>query len=318
MPAISRCAFGRTCKVFHRVAGEYFQWKYPTKYTTWTLRDGDVCDIEDNVLTDYIKYIQRIEFIHDLTNHIVSNCEALNDLAILSVILTEMDISSIERILNQIEAISIEKCRCDIDGGIYRNFLKHCTNLKNLSIDGALMVDCLPQKYPATLQQLKILDADECVGIDELKTFFTVNPNVRNLDFSGEYILLNQHSLIECGIELTDLTVGINHYDICNVLNELHLRDFYKQLHCSVFLNELHLLKKLSGVATVYLSTAKEQPTKFIPSSTLFSLGIINHMFLSELPELRMNEIFNLCINIERLFIYLSRTFCHSFVVQSI
>lgn len=285
-------SFGRTCKAFQRVAGEYFQWKFES--IALCCKDGLV-KMPRGRIVDFIPYVQRIRFDYKLNEPLLSKLSNLKHLELVGITLTEPRIKCFEHILNELETISMERCRCDIDGGVYENLLKQCKKLKSLKIGDEFVIACLPHKYPETLQRLDILSYDKRFGNDELKIFFELNRNVRNFAINSKCISANRQSLMESNIKLDDLTVKyVSAWEFNSILSDLHQRGFYHRLHYYVYDRPLeHQLAEMPGLFT--LQVAYDRVTKLPPLSSL------NELIFDQIYKEDIKQIPNMCINLERL-----------------
>lgn len=292
-------SFGRTCRTFQRVAGKYFQWKYES--IALCCKDGRV-KMPRGRIVDFIPYVQRIRFDYKLNETLVSKVSNLKHLELVGITLTEPRIKCFEHILNEIETISMERCRCEVYGGVYESLLKHCTKLKSLKIGDDFVIACLPHKYPETLQRLDILSYDKRFDNDELKTFFRLNPNVRNFAINSKCISLNRSFLMESNIKLDDLTVKhISPWEFNNILSDLYQRNFYNRLHYYVYVRLLeYQLAAMPGLFT--LQMAYNRVTKIPPLSSL------NELMFDQIYKENTEQIPNMCINLKRLI------FCQAFI----
>lgn len=160
-------SFGRTCKGFHRVAGDYLKWKYIADFAYQDKKgfkiianqrrevsedeeseDGDSVDEEYKFerskfekiaveVNDFLQYVQRILIVSPTLNKdLVSGCVTVKDMVLNHFVLTESFIKTIEPILSQTEGITLYNC--NIAGRAYNDFFKTCVKLKRLDIDGHL------------------------------------------------------------------------------------------------------------------------------------------------------------------------------------
>lgn len=304
LPVVDVLGFGRTCKAFHWVAGEYFRSNLPA-INIWA--DGAAIHMRRSSLlrgwvaiTDYIQYVQRIRFFGEFNNDLMSKFKELKHLHLERVNLNGPTVMAIRNVLNKIETISLIHCPCEINGGVYENLLQHCTNLEHLKINDTV-IDCLPRKFPETLQRLEIL-GDERFYNNELNQFFELNPNVRNLGIDGECILANRRSLMESNIKLDNLTVKwiLNKEEVFNVLKELHGRGFYQRLHFKFDrITPNDQLTTLRGLTTLHVSFDATLPS--IPD--LKELGFNQYLSFLKTQGLNVAALPQRFIGIERLII---------------
>lgn len=120
-------AFGRTCKAFQRVAGEYFKAKY-TAFDFWC--DGHPTDSQLAIF-DFVEYIPKIAFLprsvdSKWANHVTSKCKALKHMHLDQFYPTKPFVEAVKHALPTLESIH----SVDGHGYIYEDLLKHCVNLK--------------------------------------------------------------------------------------------------------------------------------------------------------------------------------------------
>lgn len=104
--------------------------------------------------------------------------------------------------------------------------------------------DWLLRTYP-TLEHLELTELYNLDG-DELKTFFTQNPNVRTFSTDSHSLWENRETFLACDVTLDKLAVEFTSKDLAdsviNLLTQLFDRGFFKRLHVySTFVHQDHL-----------------------------------------------------------------------------
>ncbi|XP_055295658.1 uncharacterized protein LOC129565148 [Sitodiplosis mosellana] len=285
-------SFGRTCKAFKWVAGEYFKENYPKRRIF--CRNGD-----EPILNDFSEYVQIINWTGEITEsnaYLLSNCKSLKRIDLFDTTLTESSINTLGSALKTVEEISLKLC--EFEGRAHEHFVKRCVNLKFLDTYG-MAKNRLLQKY-STLERLKLVGPVLC---DELNRFFKLNPNVRNLTVEGCNVGKIRRYLIDSNIKLDDLTIehiSERESDFIDSLNKLHLRGFYKHLHIDLWNSpSKDQLAALQGLVTLHIHESVLLPS--LPN--LKELGFHADLTTIRNEGLNVTEIPNLCINLQRLFI---------------
>lgn len=164
----------------------------------------------------------------------------------LSIELSNTQIDSIKYVLNQIESLSFT---LDKIGGDLYEILKHCTQLKYLSVISRSLMPAtifgprnkwLLRQYP-TLKHFRIevtalRQKEQLLPCPELLTFLQQNPNIRIFSTFGSFLLTNPDIFFGSNIELDclDIKIGRDLNAICNLTADLYEQGFYKKLHLEV------------------------------------------------------------------------------------
>lgn len=164
--------------------------------------------------------------------------------------LTDNGISRIKGILGQLEAVEINTSHfCCENNEFYESFLQFCTNIKRLYLQDnnndfytpneTKLIGAdnswLLQKY-STLEHLE-LTTDKPGPINELQTFFQRNPQIKTFATDVETILANEDTFKNTNGKWDVLCVRFGKESSLNLLlyrdllNELHERGVFKQLH---------------------------------------------------------------------------------------
>lgn len=141
---------------------------------------------------------------------------------------------------------SVKLGRGQVAGEFYEDFLKHCKNLKFLSISniyGNSLIgtgnEWLLRQYPS-LERIELKEAHIIYNlgfsmeIGPIGMFFELNPNIQTLSISAQLLKHCTNSLNGANIKLDHLIVYCNYpHDIQQVfhlLNELYQHGFYRRL----------------------------------------------------------------------------------------
>lgn len=249
-------SFGKTCKTFQKVAGEYFKRNYLSLETfcgkdgTYTSYSNDTgvhdqrieISIFNPVIANISYYYQNVQAL----NYLQMNCTAftsLNQIFFVCQSLSEEKVEYFKELLPKMECIRIRNSwiKCDF----YENYLKLCTNLKRLSLRSYIerpTQTCglwLQQSYPK-LEHLEMIPFFSST-VNLLNAFFQRNTNIRSFAARLRDIWINIDEFINSTIKLDTLEIKdirdseqLTMEVICKMLNQLHERGFYKKLHFHV------------------------------------------------------------------------------------
>lgn len=258
----------QTCRRMQRIVGVYFK----ANFSALDLRckhDGFYLDCCRNgcKVRGVDEYIQKLsirtfgvsdvifENGYKMFRYAGANCnEFLKKIQFCFVQLTGRDLDCIKGILRNVETVVIEFCR--MNRKFYENLpLTVGKNLKRLYVSN---FECnrnvlrrtgnewLLQNWPK-LEHLGWTQSANDYRINELKTFFDLNPNIHSFSTNFDCLWASRHLIIESNAKLNELTVEIFDWEqpigqrINDFFNELHARGFYKRLHLhSSFYNEQH------------------------------------------------------------------------------
>lgn len=213
--------------------------------------------------------------------------------------------SELEEILSHVETIEIE-CefpRCDF----YDEFLKRCTNLRNLMIRMPHLSvggdkKWLHQHYP-TMEHIGFECNSQCI---ELKGFLEKNPNVKIISTTFTAIWENREWLLTSDIHIDRLILCKGflsnvHIELaCNVLNQLHERGFYKRLHLYYYERDVNVLPQITSLQSVesllYFGSGWSHLSSF---NCLKELHILDFF-----DEINLDALTNSLINLRRICIH--------------
>lgn len=234
-------ALRRTCKRFKRAVDYYIKTNCPA-LGSFRL-DAHNIDIFRKMELSSIELVQKLELLIG-----ISYDEAMN----------ASQFEAVKCVLNKLETLTIESKAISDD--FYDAVLKHCHNLKKLvimyDVDTWLNIvgsnnDWLLRQY-ATLEHInfqEICPRTFVDRIDEIVTFFVQNSSIRIFSTSLEFLREYAFPLNDSGVKLDELRV-IEHtspdfldYDCLELFRELHDKGFYKKLHLSGEMFDIHMLE---------------------------------------------------------------------------
>lgn len=238
-------SFSQTCKLMQKVAGHILRSKYPFLRIfinhfgdCWSDRFGNQINL--NMLIEYMKSITLITHINSISLSRWEQLKSVKYFRFMSCTLSNAGLETIKPILDTVNAVELRLCEFESAGCIQRMF-ELCKSLKYLSIRCSLDYSdtaWLSHKYPK-LEHLAILPMTN-EKINELSTFFELNPNVRHFMVDSDFLWINrvalrQAKLNELFIYLSnDICYKFNDEKIieyCNGLNEWYAEGIFKRLH---------------------------------------------------------------------------------------
>lgn len=282
-------AFGQTCKKLCQLAGDYFKCNHSAAFK-FSGDNGIYTEFSDNngainqrtqtsgfnkFITQISHYYERMAPLYYIQSHSIE-FESIVQINFVCVPIDEIRIKCIRRILNQIQLLQLKNC--SVDGDLYHTILKYCDNLKQLYIQdsdiGHYRCRQYQPKYDWLLQRYPKLEYLEKISSytnywKELNCFLSNNQNVKIFSTNQKFMWKNRMKLLESTVQLDVLKVKVDrlsqHYSqndagnekfrsICNLLQQLQDRQFYKRLHLYVCcmnqqnfaqLTSLHSLEKL-------------------------------------------------------------------------
>lgn len=248
---------GQTCKRMQQIVGVYFR----DNFSALDLRckhDGvylDCCRNGCKVhgLNGFIQKLsirtfgvaEDFEKGLKMFRYAGANCNKfLKKIQFGFVRLTGRDIDCIAEILSNVETVAIEMCR--MNSKFYEKFPNICSKqLKRLYVSN---FECnrnvlrrtgnewLLRRWP-NLVHLGWTQSHNEHKINEIKTFFELNPNVRSFSTDLDCLWASRHLIFESNVKLDELTVEIFDWDqptgnyTNEFFNELYDRGVYKRLH---------------------------------------------------------------------------------------
>lgn len=240
LPLADLHSLGQTCKMMQQVTGEYFQNNYRAskiaiKHNSFRLGANNLIGFRHFIEKIWIDGgIEDFQFAGAHCNDGIVK-EIYFDLFALN----EAKIDCIKGMLANIESVLLTDCI--IPGDFYEIFLKLCPKLRRLSVlcyEG-FQNRWLFQTYP-TLEYSK-LAGQIPFQFDDIKVFFTNNPNVQHFAIDGRYLFAYRQAIVDAKIKWLDLVVSLesnyteNMSEYSTLFVELHTASVYQRLH--LFLN---------------------------------------------------------------------------------
>lgn len=278
-------SIGQTCRLMRKVAGEYFQRNFVT-FEKICCYDGvyTVCSSQGNshqrvYISKLSPYITRISHYYNIFGphyYIYKHSDefiAVNRIDFIGVSFNRDRVKYIQPILERAEVLQLTKCKF-YDGNFHESFLQFCTNLKQLCVHddiGHVISDgeSWLEKRFGNINHLELKPRWPC-KIGKLNEFLQQNrDNLRSFSTCSRFLWFNQHQLSESDVKLDELEITVNEMDhikisvegvymhsICEVLNGLYARGFYKRLRLSLIeldQNCSELLTTLGGLDKLHL-----------------------------------------------------------------
>ncbi|XP_055305042.1 uncharacterized protein LOC129569873 [Sitodiplosis mosellana] len=247
LPRKSLNSFGQACKWAQRVAAHFYQMKHSAMEcevnSSHHISGLDVFDLKNT---------QKLRIWGtslDSYRHVKSYFNRpIKQISLGRTTLSLAEVNCLKKVLRTVECVKMDNCI--INGDFHEDFLTFCPNLKVLCIynrygrfirnpnGNQILIGVdngwLARKYP-TLERLEVIH-NFAQKIDELKTFFEQNPNIRSLITNSVFLVANWDLFRTANIKLDTLAIRFDNADnvmgICDSLNALHERGVFKRLHC--------------------------------------------------------------------------------------
>lgn len=229
-------AFGQSCKKMQKAAGYHMSLTYP-KLEAILLGDiyctgmKKISGFSDHILNLKMESFNRMDSF-EIAN--ANEFESLKKIRLSGIPFDDDErMACIKKFLVKVE--TVEVFDCVNNEHFYEQFLKHCVNMKVLrvgSYGGLTDFDWLCRSYP-NLENMVLELPHQDLQIDQLITFFQVNPNVKHFATTGQVIFAIRELLISSNIKLDVLSVRECFYNvgICALLTLLSQRGLFKRLH---------------------------------------------------------------------------------------
>lgn len=246
---------GQTCNRLRQVAGEYFQANYPS-----SLIVGNECGIYTHgmPLNDFSEFVMNISILSGTLrefNYFRScNFSSLRRINLAKVEFPTGVADTFKEILIQIEVLEVVDCEISED---FCKFLKNCPKLQKLSLRNRTSDviagtgnQWLLRPHPS-LQHLKMVHK-KGIHIEELKTFFVRNRNVRSFATQAVCLWDNRNiiSIAKPKFDLIEIDVDkcikSRMATFCKLLNEFHQKGIFKRLHLNTRYVDRHSIKKIA------------------------------------------------------------------------
>lgn len=253
-------SLGQTCKLMQKVAGDYFKqhFRYAEKFTH--------CDGIYTVYSDhkgvrnqrtptmgFNRFIANISYYYDdlrplryLDSH-SNEFLSLNDFYIVCASIDSKNVKFLQKILGKVSIVRIHQCHMYYSSDFFKIFLKFCKNVKNLVIlddlGGILRQNGNPwllREYP-TLESVHFAPRS-ALKINELSEFLERHPKIRSFTTKSMCFWVNREILLKSKAKLDELCIHNKQFfygdtlmedisSLCQLLNNLYEREFYKRLH---------------------------------------------------------------------------------------
>lgn len=214
LPLTDLLSFRRTCIRFKKAVDNYIKTCLPN--------DGSILLTDENI----------IKFLHIQPNNFFSLIKEIR-FNIVRTIVTRGQMERIKGILSQVTTIKVDQLK--FHGDFYGNFLKFCPNLKHLHIkyDRVLKMgtgnEWLLQRYP-TIDDILFDDINyDGTKIVEMKTFFILNPQIKNFTTTMNFFLEHQDLFYDDNIHLKKLKLIISSEFDDKLLHFLELLSKYQE-----------------------------------------------------------------------------------------
>lgn len=301
-----------TCKRLHQVAGYCFQQTYlgsavceDNRRGIRSLQYGGTKFGVNNLL----RFIQKIEIRSEGFQHFF---DARSELRLLNQIhirnLERADMDRMKKIyMGKLEVLRMEKCKL---GENIHEILDQCVRLRHLSIENCKTnFDWSNRKYP-TLEYLK-LESLSSKLIRGIAMFLELNPNIRKFAITSITLWENRDQFMSANIKLDELAIEVHCFDIvewktiCDLLNELHKRGFYRKLQLYLVgtsgIQNRELIDQLTNVNELIkvLFFFFSDPFALSPLKNLEEIYVDRSKYIADLEILPYN-----LINFKRIHFY--------------
>ncbi|XP_031638892.1 uncharacterized protein LOC116351007 [Contarinia nasturtii] len=256
-------ALGQTCKLLQLIVGDHFQRNFPAIEVR---AEEDGLYVNDTrsanfyrsaqKLHSFDKYIQKVSLCENSIGiedgvrmfcYVGTNCTtSIKHIQFMNVLLTQIELVWIEKILGTCETISIEDCL--IKRQFYEKFPEHCENLRSLYVKDCRWNrnvlkrtgnDWLQRHYPKLNHLSWTQSSKKGQKIDELRTFFALNPQVVSFSTSFHCFWNNRDFIDQANVKLQDLTIEFDDWtwtprnitETYRLLNNLHAKGIYERLN---------------------------------------------------------------------------------------
>lgn len=234
----------------------------------------------------------RIFPIGDLETFRMLELKNLRQMELNIFHLTPEAIDCMKAILRNLEFLRLDSPE-EFEGSFNEMIHNFCPNLKRLSLNSEVDDDepdligiddnWLLQNYP-TLEHFE-LEAKNGYCIDNMATFFVLNPNIRYFSTTADYLWKNRNSFLKANIAFEDLTIKfwynptLDLMEFSHLLNELHRRNFFKRL--KIYYEETFHKTVIEAVAS-----SKALAKLYITNFNEISLSDVNDSALENIEEL--------------------------------
>lgn len=247
------------CEQLQTLIGEYFRCNFPAAMVTGQPDGIYVHGVSFNEFSGFVKNISILNAdLRAFEYFRVENFHSLKQMNLSQIKLTAETIDSSRQILANVEILELIDCSVRGDFG---KFLKICTKLKRLSVrnrNSKIVAGSSNQWLckPQSLDHLKLIHMDG-VKLEEMKTFFMRNRNIRSYATSAKCFWENRMTMIESRLKLDLLQIDIDSWakknmsSFCKLLNELFKKLTFKRLHLSTRFVDQGSIKMLATLHTL-------------------------------------------------------------------
>lgn len=245
-------SLSQKCDKLRIFAGEYFKRNFPAAIITG---EPDGIYVHGTCFNHFSKFVENISILNaDLSTFEYfrsDNFNSLKEINLSQIKLTTAVIGNTKDILANVETLELIDCRV---AGEFGKLLKICTKLKRLSLRNRasnIVAGTSNQwlcKSHSGLQHLKLVGAK----IDEIKTFFIRNRNIRSFATSANCLYENRNLMMEAKLRLDLLQVDIDLWAkqnmglFCKLLNDIHGKFLYKRLHLNTRFVDQKSIKRMA------------------------------------------------------------------------
>lgn len=204
---------------------------------------------------------KNMESCHRIKSHCT---QPIKQIYLEQTTLSIAKVNCLKKVLSTVERVKLDNCK--INGNFYEKFLKFCPNLKALCIrttryynpNGDHIVmginnDWLCEKYP-TLERLEIIHIFSS-KINQLKTFFVENPNIRSFAINLIFLAANLDLFETDDIKLDVLAIRFDGKvdDLTRLIDKLNSFHVFKRLHTNGCTEQMAKVPPINALGKMYV-----------------------------------------------------------------
>lgn len=255
-------SLSKTCKYLQQLTGDCFHKNYlgcSICSSEGIRSESSLKSLDIKHLVSFIRKIKTDSYGFRYVFNSRSKLQQIEHMEITNLV--ETNVNRLKEIsMNELENLCISECNSITN---FHGLIERCQKLKRLSVEHCSgEYNWLNQKYP-TLEYLKF----ESDFSRSIPMFLKLNPNIRKFATNTALLWKNQHNMMAAEIKLDDLAVwmfelnGDKLKPMCDTLNKLHERGFYKKLQLYFFKvlnqNVLDQLINLNGLVKISIDWDK-------------------------------------------------------------
>ncbi|XP_055303254.1 uncharacterized protein LOC129568938 [Sitodiplosis mosellana] len=200
--------------------------------------------------------------------------KSLTEIRLTNVTFSDVGISRIKEILGQVETVKLVNPRfTSPNQEFYVSFPQYCTNVKKLCIQ-SMKIPIVGRDNGWLLRQYPTLEHFELKNyeygnrtVDELAEFFEQNTNIKTFATNTDFILAHINILEDTKAKWDVLSIRsgcIKFERLRDILNELHERGLFKELHIyfngtSIFNQAMvHELISFNGLTKLFVGSMQD------------------------------------------------------------